>query len=492
MSTTVRPDLQPSASHWRAGTAVSAGGRSRVRELVGARAEIAALVAFLAAIAAAFTVRLGSVVVSDMDEGTYLYAGKLLAAGLIPYRDFLLAHPPLVVAMAAAWESFAGSDIIAARFAYMAVVLISTIPLYVLTRELAGSRLAGLLSIAAYTTGMLLLANMGRTVRLEPIMNAFLVAGAAGYLLRPDSRAMRLLVGALLACALLVKLVAAVPIALLFIADLLFVHRDRRTLVRWLDVALGAAVVLVPTFSWLLAQPGFIDDVIRSQIDRPGLPLATRAYFLWQDFTRYPIIPLALLAAVWLAARTSDARIRVVAVLGLLSTIALVAAFRTFFGYYLVQVLPWLALLFAVACVGIVRRLVGRWRAVTLSLVMVLGLAVPIGYAEYYARTAHDHVSSPAAIVPLLREGSGYIYTMYPSFALWSNRPIYPWYFQADALVPRLDGRLSDDGFIEAFAGSEALVLYADELADYPRAQQYVEEHFHLVRDDSFYSLWVR
>ena len=33
------------------------------------------------------------------------------------------------------------------------------------------------LGISAYVTGMLLLANMGRTVRLEPLMNAFLIAG---------------------------------------------------------------------------------------------------------------------------------------------------------------------------------------------------------------------------------------------------------------------------------------------------------------------------
>src|SRR4051794_31104925 len=59
--------------------------------------ELAGLLGILVLIAAGLLVRLSSVVISDMDEGTYIYAGKLLAHGQIPYRDFLLTHPPLVV-----------------------------------------------------------------------------------------------------------------------------------------------------------------------------------------------------------------------------------------------------------------------------------------------------------------------------------------------------------------------------------------------------------
>jgi 4-amino-4-deoxy-L-arabinose transferase-like glycosyltransferase len=468
---------------------------ARLGELVRARGvglEIIGLLAVLATVALTYTVRLGSVIVSDMDEGTYLYAGRLLTQGLVPYRDFLLAHPPLVSVLAAIWQSAAGPDIMSARFAYMALVLASAVPLYLLTREVGSSRLAGLLAVVSYTTGMLLLANMGRTIRLEPIMNAFLVAGAAAYLLRHNNRTLVFLAGVSLAAAVLVKLVAVVPIALLLAAEVLFWRRDRSMIERLTLLAAGAVVVLVPAGAWLLAQPHFVDDVIVSQLLRPGLPLATRAYFLWQDFTRYPLIPFALGAGVWWLIRSPDARTRSIALIAVGSTIALVALFRTFFGYYLVQVLPWLSILFACMFVAVAARVTRRWKVLTLGALVLLGVAAPVGYAEYYYRTARDHVSSPAQIVALLREGTGYIYTMYPSFALWSGRPMYPWYFQADALVPRLNGQLDDDAFVRAFAGSQALVLYEDELADYPRAQAYVKAHFQLAYDDSFYSLWVR
>jgi len=427
-----------------------------------------------------------------MDEGTYLYAGKLVTQGLIPYRDFLLAHPPLVVGLAAAWQMVAGSDVMSARFAYMAFVLLSTLPLYLLASRLARSALAGVLAIAVYTTGMLLLANMGRTIRLEPVMNAFLIAGSAAYLLRPRDRPILVLAGALFACAVLVKLVAVVPIALLFGAELVFAERNRSLVERWLAVAAGSALVLVPVAVWLFAQPNFVDDVIRSQLDRPGLPLSVRGYYLWQDFTRYPIIPLAFAAAAGLIVWSRDPRARILSVVALGSTLALVAFFKTFFGYYLVQVLPWLAVMFALTCVALAQRATRHWRPAILAMVAIIGIVLPAGYAEYYYRTATDHVSSPDRIVAMLRQDSGYIYTMYPSFALWSNRPIYPWYFQADALVPRLNGRLNDAGFIEAFEGSQALVLYADELADYPQAQAYVESHFREAYADGFYALWVR
>src|SRR5579859_1092377 len=492
MATTAHQTLTPVRNLPRGDQPAPTVVDSRSQRMLAVRGEVVGLVALLVAVALAYSVRLGSVILSDMDEGTYLYAGKLLAAGLIPYRDFLLAHPPLVVTLAAGWQLIAGPDIMGARFAYMVVVLASTVPLYLLARDIARSALAGLLAVAAYTTGMLLLANMGRTVRLEPIMDAFLIGGSALYLLRRNSKGLLMLVGALLAGALLVKLVAAVPIGVLFAAELIFVRRDRGLLLRWLFVAIGAAVVLVPTGLWLLAQPNFVDDVVRSQLDRPGLPIATRAYYLWQDFERYPVIPIALAASLVLVVRSRDARIRIISVVGLGSTVALVALFKTFFGYYLVQVLPWLAIVASVAGVMLLRKVMRRWRPVVIGAIALLGVAVPAAYGEYYYRTAHDHVSSPAQIVSLLRQDDGYIYSMYPSFSLWSGRPIYPWYFQADALVPRLNGRLTDDGFIEAFAGSKALVLYAYELADYPNARAYVEANFHQTYADNFFALWVR
>lgn len=444
-------------------------------------------------IACGFLSRLPAVIISDMDEGTYLYAGKLLASGQAPYRDFLLAHPPLAVLLSGGWQWLFGSAVMPARIAYLVLTLASTISLYAIGRALARSHLAGLLAIAAYTTGMLLLANMGRTVRLEPLMNAFLLAGFAAYLLRPDSLRVRALVGALLAGAVLVKLVAVVPAGLLVIADACWARPGRRFLPSWLVAAGGAALVLVPSAVVLLSQPGFVDDVLRSQLNRPGLPLETRLFYFRQASLRYPIIPFALASSLWFLVRSGDWRLRTVSMVALGSTLTLVFGFRTFFGYYLVQVLPWLAVLFAVCATRLLERAVSRWaRHALIAGTLTLGVAVPPIYAEVYHRTAHDHVSSPAQIVSLLRQETGYIYSMYPGFALWSERDLYPWPYVADSLIPRITGEIGDEDFVRVFSGCQSLVLWPGELTEYPLARAYVESHFRVAYKDEHYTLWSR
>jgi hypothetical protein len=460
--------------------------------LAAKKKEALALSGVLLLIFAGNLVQLGSVIVTDMDEGTYLYAGKLLAQGLLPYRDFLLVHPPLIAVLAGAWERVFGSDIMSARIAFLLLVLASTAPLYALTRALAHSRVAGLLSVSVYMAGMLVLANMGRTVRLEPLMNACLIGAFACFLLRPDSPRARTATGALLAAAVLVKLVAVVPAGLLVLGDLVWARPGRRWIQSWSMAAVGGALV-VGAAAPLLLQPGFMDAVVRSQIERPGLPLEVRLAFLRQDVVRYPVIPLALLAAAGFLLKARDARLRLVSVVALGTTLVLVFAFRTFYGYYLVQVLPWMAIVVCAAVVPLAQRLAGRHsRVVLIAATLVLAGLLPPVYGLVYARTGAYHAASPARIVSLLRDGTGYVYSMYPSFALWAGRDPYPWYYAADSLVPRITGRIGDQEFVRVFADSQALVTETDELADLPGARAYAEEHFAIAYQDEFWTLWLR
>ena len=448
--------------------------------------------ALLAAMFASFLYGLSAVVISDMDEGTYLYAGKLVAQGLVPYRDFLLGHPPLAVYLAAAWVWLAGADVMPARMANLAFVLASTVPLYLVVRKLLSSRVAGLLAIATYMSGNLMLANMGRTIKLEPIMNAFLIGAFAIYVLRRSSLAWGVLLGALVAAALLVKLVAIIPVGLIVLADL--VWGDRRTFVaRWAVAAAGALIVLVPAGLYLLSQPHFLDDVIWSQLGRGGLPLELRARYLAQDFVRFPPIPLALLTSVWLlVSRRTALDIRVSALVALLGLATLLIGFKTFFTYYIVLVMPWVAIVFVVLAVWVAQRISRYWRSLVAAAVLVLGVVAPLGYDVMYNRGGALHVASPAQIVPILKAGDGPIYSMYPLFALWSGRPEYAWYYAADALIPRINNQLSADDFIGAFEGSRAVVLWDGELNDFPQADAYLRSNFTLAFQDAYYSVWTR
>ena len=120
------------------------------------------------------------------------------------------------------------------------------------------------------------------------------------------------------------------------------------------------------------------------------------------------------------------------------------------------------------------------------------GKAAPIAYAEYYDRTATSHVASPRRIVAELRKGQGCVYSMYPAFALWSEREICPWYYRADSLVPRINNWIGDREFRAVFERAGAVVLYAGELETYPEAARYLEQYFARAQVDQDWALWVR
>jgi len=463
-----------------------------VRRAFEARSLIGPAVLLLA-VFAVFTFHLDSVLISDMDEGTYVYAGALIARGLAPYRDFMMAHPPLIAFLVAGWAHAFGPALVPLRFAYIAVVLGSTLPLYALVRRITPSSIAPVLSIVVYTSGMLLLANMGRTVRLEPLMNAFVIAGVACRFVRPRSWPWAAAMGAFFACALLVKVIALVPIGLLVLSDVAWERPWGSWAFRWLVAGAGALVVLGPTMAWCFAQPLFAQDVFFGQVHRPGIGLGTRLHYLGQNFVRYPPVLLGLAAAAAFLARRVDSGIRSVAVLALGSTLVLVFAFKTFFNYYIVQALPWIAVSFAIALDIVMDRALGkRWVPIAVTSVLLLGLGVPLAYAEVYERAGSFHVAGPRRILPLIRDRTGYIYSMYPAFALWSGRELYPWYYRTDSLVARINGWVGDADFQNVFEGSSTLVLFAGETDDYPLARHYAETHFDRAYEDHDWSVWVR
>ena len=176
------------------------------------------VVALLVTVGLAFAFRLQMLIVPEMDEGIYVYAGKLIAEGGRPYRDFMLAHPPLVPFLAAILWKIGGS-LEATRWLTIGMTLMSSVPLFVLARRLAGSAAAGLLAVALYNTGLIWVANLGRTVGLEAPLDMFLIAGAVLWWLG-RSRWSALAAGVCFALALATKLVAVVPITILALADL--------------------------------------------------------------------------------------------------------------------------------------------------------------------------------------------------------------------------------------------------------------------------------
>jgi len=214
------------------------------------------------------------------DDGVYYSAADGLLSGRLPYRDYLLLHPPgitLALAPFAALGRLVGEDpvgLAAARLAFMLLGAASAVLVWVVARRV--SPRAGLVAGLGYAVWQPA-SYAERTTLLEPLVNLGLLAALA--LLGPSagsaSRRRVALAGVALGLAVAVKAWAVVPFAVL---ALWLLHRDgRRCAVTFTGAGTAAAAVVSLPFL-LAAGPAMVRMVVLDQLGRPsnGVPLATR------------------------------------------------------------------------------------------------------------------------------------------------------------------------------------------------------------------------
>ncbi len=448
-------------------------------------AEWGILLALLAALGAASLWRLGEMIVPDMDEGVYVYAGKLISEGSRPYRDFMLAHPPLVPYLAALAWVLGGGSLAFTRWFAIAVTLASCIPLYLLARRIAASAAAGLLAVCFYLVGLVWIAHLGRTVRLEPIQNALLIGGAAAWMLGTRRRS-AFLAGLLLAAAVSAKLTSVVPIGLLAGADLAWPSGGRADGGRRRSLVLGAMLLLGPLTAWCVAQDGFVQWVLRAQVGRPRETLADRSAAFFLALARFPLLVPGFLYAAW-QLRAPDSRRRSLAVVALGSGVAAVLIFHTFFRHYLALALPWLAILMGAWGASFQGGRARRW---LVPATVAAAFLSPIGFTELSFRRAPEHSSGAATVLPHLHAGRGYLLTSAPDFALVSGRTLLPWYFTVDNYLGRVTGRLTDAEFASAVSRAGTVVLYRGEAGRLPLTRTVLAEGFRKLPVDPHWEAW--
>ncbi|MBV9411139.1 MAG: hypothetical protein JO148_06050, partial [Acidimicrobiia bacterium] len=182
------------------------------------------------------------------DAGVYYSSGAALVHGRLPYRDFILLHPPgIALAVApAAWIGRLTTDHIGfavAALEFIALGAASAVLVVLVARGLGAG-------IRAATVGGLFYAAWFLSIRaeyvsrLEPLGNFLLLCGLLAFtrIEGKHSRRAALLCGAALGAAVSVKVWYGVP--LLVVLGFLLVQRRRRDAVR---TALGgtAAVVVI-------------------------------------------------------------------------------------------------------------------------------------------------------------------------------------------------------------------------------------------------------
>lgn len=229
------------------------------------------------------------------DDGVYYSAANALAAGLVPYRDFLLVHPPGVMLIFAPFSWFAhltsdSTAFAAARAAVIVVGMVNTSLIYIAARRLGMvAAVAASLLYAVWFPAVW----VERTTLLEPFVLLGVTASLA-VLSRAEPGVKRsVLAGILMGLAVGVKLWAAVP--LLVFAGALVVWRHWRPLIGYVVAASVTATAVILPFV-ILAPSEFYRMVIADQATRVSGSVGPRerlsAILAAESFMRNPRLAL--------------------------------------------------------------------------------------------------------------------------------------------------------------------------------------------------------
>ena len=252
----------------------------------------------------------------DDDEGGFCYAAWRIAAGEMPYRDFLTEQVPLFLYWGATLIRLFGPSIMALRYATVVATLLAAYFIYLAARPVFGWRVA-ILSLPLFILhkDIYLIA---RFFRPEAYMLLFGAMGTYAFVRAyPGRRGGLFLSGAMFGLGLLFKLFAALPAAGcgLFILYRWARSRERHLVGDLLALAAGllatAGTVLI---AFQITSPFFVTAVLKLHIMQGAelsrlQVLAKGLGFYWSYLTGSPVfLLLAMLGVTKALGAQSDSR----------------------------------------------------------------------------------------------------------------------------------------------------------------------------------------
>jgi hypothetical protein len=200
----------------------------------------------------------------NIDEGMFLDAGRLVAEGHLPYRDFPFAQAPLLPYAFAAPPPWQGSPLLGGRLIAWAAGVLGMAGALWLARRVAGNFAALVTLLVTLATLPLLWA--ATTVRAQAVATPLLVLGVALWAARRPGAPPAILPPALLLVSTSLRLTNAAVFAVVFAESC---WRARRTPVRVAQlVATIAGLALVLAIPALLAPAQAWFQVVTAQLTR--------------------------------------------------------------------------------------------------------------------------------------------------------------------------------------------------------------------------------
>ena len=274
------------------------------------------------------------------DEHVYFYMGKLIANGYIPYKDFFLAHPPLLVLFPAILYKIIGFKLIIFKSIELIATILSALFIYLIAKHKFNIIIV-LTSVFLFFSSKLILFESTYYLGMGLTTLSFLIG--IYYALNKGSY---FTAGSFMALSALTRLNSLILI--LVFAILLFMQNKRnsyRFSLGFLSLFITANLLLV-----IIAGYSFIQSVYLFHLLKPGIESFNISIFI--NFVRDNFF-LATVFLLFLFAKKKEISLFLVLIASYLVFLLLSSRI---FNFYLVLIIPFIAIVAAYSIHDVLER----------------------------------------------------------------------------------------------------------------------------------------
>lgn len=377
------------------------------------------------------------------DEGVHLSLMRMLATqqGTL-YREFFFIHPPgLIYAGAWVW-SFSHGNLFVIRLIYILFCSLTMIPLYALGRSWFGVRVA-LIALALFAITPGFAGWLGQSVFLEQPLNVFVYFAIwllLGYYREQIWSA--ILAGVVFGLAFLVKetvILATVGCIIAWLVSLNTplesgVEKPYLSAKQFFLFVLAWAVTLCVVATLLFSIPNYMRDTIQLNAKDP-FNLWSRFYEFQNGLFQLPYQLTFGIVGLWLLfkSRTSRAE-KFFGVFGLVVLLLLFSISKRFFWRHFLLIMPLCGIGAALYWERFHHALMSPYRRKVMQTGLVLcGLISFLTFSLYHFSERRYPTSFDKALT-LLNNREGVVFTLDPTWAVASKRPLPRWEYACDAI----------------------------------------------------------
>lgn len=286
-------------------------------------------VAYATALAIFLIIKLSSLAYKFSDENTYFYMAKLVTEGILPYRDFFFASPPLQVFLMTPPILLIGEQVLLLKLIPIFATAVTSYLIYLIAERQFGSREA-LIASALYLFSFLVLTTTDHSTGVH-LSSLFITAML--YFVYKDRPLTAGLMGSL---SLLTRLYAIFPVAGIT-AYLLFLDRKRS-----LKFLLGSAVLFLTVSALMqyISHGRYLEQIFLLRMGMASLLGIPKSRILW-FFARWDTL---LIVSSTFFVFTKNKRQYALPVMATLFLMVFYAAYRDLYYLYLALIIPFLSL----------------------------------------------------------------------------------------------------------------------------------------------------